>query len=151
MDDGGRNELDGELLRLLGSQYALDAGGVEVAEVAPFVIRCLRGGYGQRGLLTVEEQLHEDIIIAGTSIEHHLDIRGHTGLPVLVDRLHLVGILRVEVGTVDAHQHRERTDTSIVAETEVGNAVARAIDDSLSLAEEVLQDGNHVVTGPEHP
>ena len=80
-----------------------------------------------------------------------MDVGGHTGLPVLIDILYLIGILRVGVSTVDAHQDGQRADTSVVTETKVGDAVARAIDDSLSLAEEVLQDGNHVVTGPEHP
>ena len=151
VDDGGGDELDSQLLRLLGGEDALDAGGIEVVEVAPFIIRCLCGGYGQRGLLPIEQQFDEDILSIVATIEHQLDVGGHTGLPVLIDILHLIGILWVEVGTVDAHQDSERADTSVVTKTEVGDAVARAIDDSLSLAEEVLQDGNHVVTGTKHP
>ena len=151
MDDGGSDELDGQLLRLLRGEDTLDAGCVEVGEIVPFIIRCLCGGYGQRGLLPIEQQFDEDILSIVATIEHQLDIGGHTGLPVLIDILHLIGILWVEVGTVDAHQHRERADTSIVTEAQVGDAVAGAIDDSLSLTEEILQDGNHIITRTEHP
>ena len=151
VDDRGGDELDGQLLRLLRGEDTLDAGGIEVVEVAPFIIRCLFGGYGQRGLLPIEQQFDEDILSIVATIEHQLDVGGHTGLPVLIDILHLIGILWVEVGTIDTHQDSERADTGVVTKTEVGNTVARAIDDSLSLAEEVLQDGNHVVTGTEYP
>ena len=125
---------------------------IELTDVRPPIIWKTVGGYGQSGFFLVEQTLHEDVVRAAlAAIEHQLDIRCLTGLPVLIAVLHLVWVLRVTVGSVDAHQHGERTEAGVMSEAEVGDVVAAALDDCISFADDVLEDWYHFVLWTEHP
>ena len=125
---------------------------VELTNVGPPIIWKTVGGYGENCLLLVEKTLHEDVVCTTlATIEHQLDIRCLASLPVLIAVLHLVWVLGVAVGSVDAHQHGEGTKTGVVTEAEVGDVVAAALDDCISLADDVLEDRNHLVLWTEHP
>ena len=59
--------------------------------------------------MAIEQALYQHVV-AGllAAVEDKLNVTGLASLPVLVDVLHLVRILGVTVGTVDAHQDVER-------------------------------------------
>ena len=131
---------------------AVDALLVETSQVRPLVIGETVCGYGQPGLDTVEQTLHKDgVSRLLPTIKHQLEVRRLARLPVLVAVLHLVGVLGVKVGTVDAHQHGKRAKAGVVAEAQVGDMVAAPLDDGIGLRDDVFQDGNHLVSGQEHP
>ena len=103
-------------------------------------------------LLPFEEAFDQDRVGgAAAAVEDQVDGRGLAGLPVLVDVLDLIRILGVQVGAVQAHQYGQGADVGVMAETEVGDPVAGAVQDGIGLLEEVLQDGNGVVLVAEHP
>ena len=132
--------------------YAVATFCIELAEVCPLVVRegvCL---YGQGSFLTIEDALDEDVI-AGLlrTVEDELHITSLTGLPVLIDVLYLVWILRVCVSIIDAHQHLQGTQAVVVTKAQVGNTVAATIDYGISLLDDVLQDGYHDIALREQP
>ena len=117
-----------------------DAIEVEGAEGGPGVVGEGRSGDGEGGFGTVQEAFDEDVGILGAAVEDQLDVRSLGGLPVLVTVLHFVGILGIEVGAVQAHQDGHGADVGVMAEAEVGDAVAGAIQDGIGFLQEVLQD-----------
>ena len=58
--------------------------------------------------MAIKQTLYQHVV-AGllAAIENELYVAGLAGIPVLIAVLHLVGVLGVPVGTVDAHEEME--------------------------------------------
>ena len=93
---------------------------------------------GDEDLLLVVEDLREDLALL-VLVEDHLAVGGHRDLEEGVPALRM-GLFVGEdavLGIVHAHQGEERQDGGVVAEAEVGGAVAAGLHGGVGLLDEV--------------